>query len=77
MAANTAAVLAIKEAGTDLAAIAVDRETPDLTRTAALAALDQLADRRRIEAAQAHSSCPDITAARKHFAYWPRSIPPR
>jgi quinoprotein glucose dehydrogenase len=46
------AALSIKEAGTDLAAIAADREQPDQTRTEALKALDQLADPRRIEAAQ-------------------------
>ncbi|HEY1784493.1 MAG TPA: glucose dehydrogenase, partial [Pirellulales bacterium] len=51
-AGNTIAALAIKEAGSDLAAIAADREVPDLTRTAALTALDRLADPRRIEAAQ-------------------------
>jgi quinoprotein glucose dehydrogenase len=49
---TTTAALLIKEAGTELEAIAADRDTPDLTRTAALTALDQLADPRRIEAAQ-------------------------
>ena len=51
-AAITTAALFIKEAAIDLAAITADREVPDLTRTAALTALDQLADPRRIEAAQ-------------------------
>jgi quinoprotein glucose dehydrogenase len=48
----TTAALAIKEAGTDLAAIVADRELSDQTRTEALKALDTLADPRRIDAAQ-------------------------
>ena len=46
------AALAIKEAGTDMAAIVGDRELSDQTRTEALKALDTLADPRRIDAAQ-------------------------
>ncbi len=51
-AAIASAALLIKDAGTDLATMAADHELPDRTRTAALTALDQLTDPRRIEAAQ-------------------------
>ena len=46
------AALGIKAAGVPLATLAADREQPDKTRAEALKALDQLADPRRIEAAQ-------------------------
>ena len=46
------AALGIKEAGVPLATLATEKELPDKTRAEALKALDQLADPRRIEAAQ-------------------------
>ena len=57
MTVRTAAVVAtaalgIKEAGVPLATLAADQKQPDKVRAEALKALDQLADPRRIEAAQ-------------------------
>ena len=73
-AVNAIAALAIKDGGSGLAAIVADRESPDTTRTAALKALDQLDDPRRIEAAQRRCSCRDIAAVPKPSACSPGSI---
>ena len=66
---SAAVGLGIKEAGADLAALAADRDQSDRTRAAALKALDELEDPRRVDAAQrgaalARISQPDRGAAR-------------